>query len=242
MAGVRAGLLRGVHPRPGRKQPRTQVPSLNVTANALVVTWEVVDSRVVSQLAEQTTGPPTSVGRHSPGDCRPGRASAARRCYRSGRGPSGLQLRCLQARWDGLGEGHGHLTGHEITVDVRATGAPPDPPDPHCAFPSRRPTSRATTPPSIQPTPVPLTLVRIERTDCCLSRAPRCQSVWRREQSWIVGLPAARRSRYRPRRSAPSVRPRAHPGSSRRSAVRCAASLGRRSRGRRTTVRWPIRC
>ena len=29
------GLLRGVHPRPGRKQSRTQVPSLNGTANAL---------------------------------------------------------------------------------------------------------------------------------------------------------------------------------------------------------------
>src|ERR1019366_8013829 len=38
VAGVRTGLLRGVHPRPGRKQPRTQVPSLNGTANALDAT------------------------------------------------------------------------------------------------------------------------------------------------------------------------------------------------------------
>jgi hypothetical protein len=34
LAGVRTGLLRGVHPRPSREQPRTQVPSLNGTANA----------------------------------------------------------------------------------------------------------------------------------------------------------------------------------------------------------------
>src|SRR4051794_30025946 len=34
VAGVRTGLLRGLHPRPSRKQPRTQVPRLNRTANS----------------------------------------------------------------------------------------------------------------------------------------------------------------------------------------------------------------
>lgn len=34
-----------------------------------------------------------------------------------------LTLNCSQARWHGLGHGHGHLTGHEITVETTGRGA-----------------------------------------------------------------------------------------------------------------------
>ena len=41
VAGIRAGLLRGLHPRSGRKQPRTQVPGLSGTVNARDVAHHV---------------------------------------------------------------------------------------------------------------------------------------------------------------------------------------------------------
>jgi hypothetical protein len=34
-----------------------------------------------------------------------------------------LQLRCSATHWYGLGDGHGHLTGHEATVEVRGRGS-----------------------------------------------------------------------------------------------------------------------
>lgn len=50
-----------------------------------------------------------------------------------------LQLRCVQTRWDGLSEGYGRLTGHEITVDMRGRGSASRPTRTSLRFPFEAP-------------------------------------------------------------------------------------------------------